>query len=204
MFRLEDSMQQAIQAGPATLHAYTDQAVRFDLKRCGASGRPMWSSTPRRTPNIVIQVKNTNRDGHIPYGATFGFSNAVEIPMPLDHRTTDLKTAIEWSNNKGLARFGWDGSTFDNTIDSVVWDNPLRFGPDAVGGPSQGRHASWPDNTLTYLHGTGAVNIPLNGRLTGYAASNSWLCCLYFVSFAARRVSGQAAVQRDVDCAGAV
>ena len=29
---------------------------------------------------------------------------------------------------------------------------------------------SWPDNTLTYLHGTGAVSIPLNGRLTGYAA----------------------------------
>ncbi len=51
-----------------------------------------------------------------------------------------------------------------------MWDNPLRFGPDIVGGPSQGRHASWPDNTLTYLHGTGAVSIPLNGRLTAYAA----------------------------------
>ena len=71
---------------------------------------------------------------------------------------------------QGLARFGWDGSTFENSIDSVVWDNPLRFGPDVVGGPSQGRHTSWPNNTLTYLHGTGAVNIPLNGRLTAYAA----------------------------------
>ena len=86
------------------------------------------------------------------------------------HRTTDLATSLEWSNNKGLVRFGWDGSTFDNTLDSVVWDNPLRFGPDASGAPSQGRHASWPDNTLTYLHGTGAVNIPMNGRLTAYAA----------------------------------
>jgi MtrB/PioB family decaheme-associated outer membrane protein len=170
VFRLEDSMQQAIQAGQATLHSYTDQAVRFDLKTMRRIGQAdvVFNATPNT--NIVIQVKNTNRDGHVPYGATFGFSNAVEIPMPLDHRTTDLKTSIEWANNKGMAKFGWDGSTFDNTIESVVWDNPLRFGPDAIGAPSQGRHTSWPDNTLTYLHGTGAVNIPLNGRLTGYAA----------------------------------
>jgi MtrB/PioB family decaheme-associated outer membrane protein len=170
VFRLEDSMQQAIQAGQATLHSYTDQAVRFDLKTMRRIGQAdvVFNATPNT--NIVIQVKNTNRDGHVPYGATFGFSNAVEIPMPLDHRTTDLKTSIEWANNQGMAKFGWDGSTFDNTIDSVVWDNPLRFGPDAIGAPSQGRHTSWPDNTLTYLHGTGAVNIPLNGRLTGYAA----------------------------------
>ena len=170
VFRLEDSMQQTIQAGQATLHSYTDQAVRFDLETMRRIGQAdvVFNATPNT--DIVLQIKNTNRDGHIPFGGTFGFSNAVEIPMPLNHRTTDLKTAIEWSNNTGLARFGWDGSTFDNTLESVVWDNPLRFGPDIVGGPSQGRHASWPDNTLTYLHGTGAVNIPLNGRLTAYAA----------------------------------
>ena len=65
---------------------------------------------------------------------------------------------------------GWDGSAFDNNLDSVVWDNPLRFGPDAAGAPSQGRLASWPDNTLTYLHGTGSVALPMRGRLTGYLA----------------------------------
>jgi MtrB/PioB family decaheme-associated outer membrane protein len=170
VFRLEDSMQQAIQAGQATLHAYTDQAVRFDLKTMRRIGQAdmVFNATPNT--NIVVQVKNTNRDGHIPFGATFGFSNAVEIPMPVSHRTTDLKTSLEYSNSKGMVRLGWDGSTFDNSIDSVVWDNPLRFGPDISGAPSQGRHTSWADNTLTYVHGTGAVNFPLNGRLTGYAA----------------------------------
>ena len=170
VFRLENSMQQAIQAGQATLHAYTDQAVRFDLETMRRIGQAdvVFNATPNT--NIFVQVKNTNRDGHIPYGGTFGFSNAVEIPMPLDSRTTDLKTAIEWANNKGMARFGWDGSTFNNGLDSVVWDNPLRFGPDIIGGPSQGRHASWPDNTLTYLHGTGSVALPMRGRLTGYLA----------------------------------
>lgn len=170
VFRLEDSMQQSIQAAQATLHNYTDQAVRFDLKTMRRIGQAdvVFNATPNT--DIVISVKNTNRDGHIPFGGTFGFSNAVELPMPLDHRTTDLRTALEWSNNKGLLRLGWDGSAFTNNIESVVWDNPLRYGPDAVGLPSQGRLASWPNNTLTYVHGTGAINIPLNGRLTGYAS----------------------------------
>ena len=170
VFRLEDSMQQTIQAGQATLHSYTDQAVQFDLKTMRRIGQAdvVFNATPNT--DIVIHVKNTNRDGGIPFGATFGFSNAVELAMPLDHRTTDLKTSIEWSNNKGMARFGWDGSRFDNGLESVVWDNPLRFGPDTIGGPSQGRHTSWADNSLTYLHGTGAINIPMNGRLTAYTA----------------------------------
>ena len=170
VFRLEDAMQQQIQAGAATLHAFEDQAVQFDLRTMRKIGEAdvAFSATPNT--DIIVSIKNTNRDGHIPYGGTFGFSNAVEIPMPLDHRTTDLRTALEWSNGKGLLRFGWDGSTFENNIDSVVWENPLRYGPDAAGSPTQGRHTSWADNTLTYLHGTGSASIPMNGRVTAYFA----------------------------------
>ena len=69
-----------------------------------------------------------------------------------------------------MLRVGWDGFTYDNDIDSAIWDNPLRYGPDIVGTPSQGRMALWPANTLTYLHGTGAVAFPCRGRLTGYLA----------------------------------
>jgi MtrB/PioB family decaheme-associated outer membrane protein len=170
VFRLEDSMQQALQAKTTTLHSYEDQAVQFDLRTMRKIGQADVNFTATPNTDIVVSIKNTNRDGHIPYGATFGFSNAVEIPMPLDNRTTDLKTALEWSNGKGLLRVGWDGSTFENNIDSVVWDNPLVYGPDASGAPSQGRHSSWPDNTLTYLHGTGSFSIPANGRVTAYAA----------------------------------
>jgi len=170
VFRLEDSMQQALQAGTTTLHSYEDQAVQFDLRTMRKIGQADIAFYATPGLEIDIRVKNTNRDGHIPFGGTFGFSNAVEIPMPLDHRTTDLNTALEWSSNKAMLRLGWDGSAFNNQLDSVVWDNPLRYGPDAAGAPSQGRLASWPDNTLMYLHGTGSVAIPLNGRATGYVA----------------------------------
>ncbi|MGH9220909.1 MAG: MtrB/PioB family outer membrane beta-barrel protein, partial [Vicinamibacterales bacterium] len=170
VFRLEDAMQQTIQAGQATLHAYEDQAVRFDLETMRRIGQVDITFNATPSIDITVNLRNINRTGYIPFGGTFGFSNAVEIPMPLDHRTTDLNTALEWSNNRGLVRLGWDGSGFNNELESVAWDNPIYFGPDSTSAPSQGRLASWPENTLTYLHGTGAVNIPLNGRLTGYAA----------------------------------
>jgi MtrB/PioB family decaheme-associated outer membrane protein len=176
VFRLEDSMQQQLQAAqgitppPITLHAFEDQAVQFNLETMRKIGQAdvVFNATPNT--DIIIRVKNTNRDGAIPYGATFGFSNAVEIPMPLDSRTTDVNTAIEWSNNRNLLRLGWDGSAFNNNLESVIWENPLRFAPDAAGNPTQGRHTSWASNTLMYLHGTGSASIPMNGRVTGYAA----------------------------------
>ncbi len=65
-----------------------------------------FNATPQT--DITLRVKNTNREGKIPFGGTFGFSNAVELPMPLDTRTTDLQTAIEWTNTKGLVQLGWD------------------------------------------------------------------------------------------------
>jgi MtrB/PioB family decaheme-associated outer membrane protein len=170
VFRLEDAMQQTIQAGQATLHAYEDQAVQFNLQTMRRIGQAdlVFNATPHT--DVTVRLRNTNRDGYIPYGGTFGFSNAVEIPMPLDHRTTDLNTAIEWSNGKGLLKLGWDGSAFDNQLESVVWENPIFYGPDSTSASSQGRHASWPDNTLMYVHGTGSASIPMNGRVTGYAA----------------------------------
>lgn len=170
VFRLEDSMQQAIQAGQATLHAYEDQAVQFDMRTMRKIGQAdvMFNATP--SSDLMLHFKSTTRDGSIPFGATFGFSNAVEIPAPIKFRTTDFRTAYEWANPRGLLRVGWDASAFDNTLNSVTWENPLRFGPDAAGAPSQGRLASWPDNTLSYLHGTGAVTLPMRGRLTGYLA----------------------------------
>jgi len=65
-----------------------------------------------------------------------------------------------------MLRVGWDGSSFRNNVESVTWDNPLRFGPDLAGTASQGRMALWPSNTLTYVHGTGAVSLPGRTRLT--------------------------------------
>ncbi|MGD9904912.1 MAG: MtrB/PioB family outer membrane beta-barrel protein [Vicinamibacterales bacterium] len=170
VFRIEDGLQQAIQAGAATLRTFEDQAVRFDLRTLRTIGQADIVLNVDRSTDVVVRVTNTTREGAIPYGGTFGFSNAVEIAAPVDTRTTDITTAIEWANATSMVRVGWDGSAFDNDVESVTWDNPLRFGPDAAGSPSQGRMALWPGNSLNYLHGTGSVSLPARGRLTGYLA----------------------------------
>ncbi len=170
VFRLEDGMQQEIQAATKTLRNFEDQASRFDLRTLRRVGQADVIFNVDRSADLSIRVKNTTRQGAIPFGGAFGHSNAVELPIPVDTRTTDVQTAFEWTTNRGLIRVGWDGSTFDNSIESVTWDNPLRFGPDIAGTPSQGRMTSWPGNTLTYLHGTGAISMPGRSRLTGYAA----------------------------------
>jgi MtrB/PioB family decaheme-associated outer membrane protein len=170
VFRLEDTMQQAIQAGSKTIRDYEDQAALFELRTMRRIGQADVNFNLNRSTDIVLQVKNTAREGNIPFGGTFGFSNAVELPAPIDTNTADLKTLLEWGNQRGMLRVGWDGSTFDNNVDAMIWDNPLRYGPDIAGTPSQGRMSLWPDNTLTYLHGTGAVSLPGRSRLTGYLA----------------------------------
>jgi MtrB/PioB family decaheme-associated outer membrane protein len=170
LFRIEDPIQQDIQAGTKTLRNFEDQATRFDLKTLRKIGQADIVFNVDKSSDLSVRIKNTMRTGNIPYGATFGFSNAVELPVPVDTRITDVQANYEWGNETGMFRIGWDGSMFDNNIESVIWDNPLRFGPDISGSPSQGRMALWPGNTLTYVHGTGAVSMPGRSRFTGYVA----------------------------------
>jgi MtrB/PioB family decaheme-associated outer membrane protein len=170
VFRIEDTIQQQIQSGARTLRNFEDQAVRFDLRtrRDIASGDVVFNAN--RNTDLSINIRSSDRSGAIPFGGTFGFNNAVELPVPVQTRTTDVQTALEWGNQHGMLRVGWDGSAFNNDVDSVVWDNPIFFGPDTTAAPSQGRMSSWPDNTLTYLHGTGAINFAGHSRVTGYVA----------------------------------
>ena len=170
VFRIEDQIQQSIQAGSNTLRDFEDQATQFDLRTLRKISQFDVVFNANNQTAITLKVKNTARDGQIPFGATFGFNNAVEIPAPVDTRTTDFQSTLEWTNSRGLVRVGWDGSTFDNNTEAVVWDNPLRYGPDISGTPSQGRMALWPGNSLNYVHGTGAFSFARNGRLTGYVA----------------------------------
>ena len=169
VFRIEDTVQQSIQAGATTLRDYESQAAPFELRtmRRVGTGEVLFNATPNT--DISVAIRNTNREGHIPFGGTFGFSNAVEIPAPLDARTTDFRTTVQWANSRTMFRVGWDASAYANDIDAMVWDNPLVF-TDSTSAPGQGRMASWPGNTLTYVHGTGALTLPGRGRLTGYLA----------------------------------
>ena len=169
VLRIDDSIQQSIQSGATNLRSWEGQATRFDMRTQRKIGQMdmVFNATP--STDLYFNVLNTNRSGQIPFGGDFGHSNSVEIPLSLDNRTTDIKTGVEWANRRGMVKIGWDGSWFDNAIQTVIWDNPLRA-TDASGQPSQGLMPVMPSNTLHYVHGTGAVNLPGRGRLVAYLA----------------------------------
>lgn len=178
VLRLEDAMQASNQAGSTTIRNFADQAARFDMRTRRDIGAldVVFNATPQL--DVLANVTATMRDGAIPYGAAFGFNNLVEVAAPIDQRTTDAKTTLEWANQRGLISVGWDGSWFDNNIEALIWDNPLKItdSPSYSSaysdgkGPSQSRMALWPSNTHQYVHATGSITTPGRGRALAYIA----------------------------------
>ena len=124
----------------ATANVGRAQAQPFDLRlqtqRRRVQARP---TAATRQLDVNVAFKNTTKDGNQPWAGTFGFSDAVELAVPVDTRTTDLGRALEWANGRGSARVGYDGSFFRNNIDTLMWDNPLRVTDSPTLGPLQGR-----------------------------------------------------------------
>src|SRR5262245_48617934 len=101
------------------------------------------------------------RDGHQPWGASFAFNVANEVPLAVNSRTNDANAGLEWTRPRGMVRLGWYGSFYNDHIDSLVWDNPFRatdtnpFDPNGYSngnGPARGRMAVPPDNVLNAVN----------------------------------------------------
>ncbi|MFN8061936.1 MAG: MtrB/PioB family outer membrane beta-barrel protein [Vicinamibacterales bacterium] len=163
---------------------YVALANPFDLtaQRDTANVALRYSAT--RDLSLNLAVTSTRRDGHQPWGASFSFNNAVEVPLPLDNRTNDVSLGLEYASTKGMVRVGWDGSWFTNNIDSLTWDNPIRatdfsnglapplgpFDPSGYSngnGPAQGRMATAPDSSLNVISATGLYKMPSHTTVNG-------------------------------------
>ena len=138
------------------------------------------------TPNFDVSMKflTTSKEGEQPWGASFAFNNANEVPLPIDSRTNDLGIGAEWAGRRGMVRVGWDGSWFNNDYQTMIWDNPVRLTDYNSGnpsipwdasaysngnGPAQGRMALFPSNSMNVLSATGLFKLArataVNGTL---------------------------------------
>jgi MtrB/PioB family decaheme-associated outer membrane protein len=178
ILRLEDTMQANNQAGVTTIRSYADQAAQFEARTRRDIGALDLLFNATRELDLMANVTTAAREGSIPYGASFGFNNLVEVAVPIDQLTTNATTSLDWANRQGQLTVGWDGSWFDNRIETLVWDNPLKI-TDSPSystaysdgkGPSQARMALWPSNTHQYVHATGSVTTPGRGRALAYFA----------------------------------
>jgi MtrB/PioB family decaheme-associated outer membrane protein len=174
VLRIDDTIRSGIQNKTTTLAMAIGQAQRFDLRdqRDVLSLKLTYSAT--RNLDWNLSIKNTTRSGNQPWAGTFGFGDAVELAVPLDTRTTELGTALEWASSRGMARLGYDGSFFRNTISTLTWDNPLRVTDSPTAGPSRGRMALWPNSNMNAANATGMLNLPWRSRATAYISVGKW------------------------------
>ena len=111
--------------------------------------------------------------GELPWGASFGFSNDVEVALPYDSRTNDFTLGTEWTNTKNMLRVAYNGSWFDNLADPLVWDSPLRL-DDASGAPGRGRMSLWPSNSAQTISFGGYTKLARRTQVTGFFSYGLW------------------------------
>ncbi len=174
VLRIDDAIQAGLQGGTTTLGSAVSQAHPFDLRvrRDVADFKMTYSATEH--VDFKISLKSTAKTGNQPWAGTFGFSDAVELPVPVDTRTTDLGAGIEWANGRTMARLAYDGSFFSNNVSTLVWDNPLRATDSAAAGPLQGRMSLWPNSDMHTGSAMGSLSLPARSHATAYISVADW------------------------------
>ena len=145
---LPDSIQTGLQNKTITPAQAVGQASPFDLrlKRNVADFKLTYSATPHLDFNVSL--KNTTKNGNQPWAGTFGFSDAVELAVPVDTRTTELgrvgrtdeqprpdSRRVTTVRSSGTTSARWCGTTR-----CALTDSPTA-------GPVQGRSRSGPTAT---------------------------------------------------------
>ncbi|MGE5127281.1 MAG: MtrB/PioB family outer membrane beta-barrel protein, partial [Betaproteobacteria bacterium] len=138
--------------------------------------------------DFIFGVNSYKRSGNQPFGASFAFSVATELPIVIDNRETELSAAVEWASHQGMFHLGYEHSKFSQNVPFFTFDNP-QFATDfcrtglagqAPGacydpsgysngnGPAFGRMAQPPTSTLDTWNWAGMVKLP--GRTTANAS----------------------------------
>jgi MtrB/PioB family decaheme-associated outer membrane protein len=170
---LNDATQRAIQNNQATTTAYIPLATQFDLIESRDTGQVSFLATPKPSLDLTAAFTTTRHRGELPWGASFGFSNDVEVPLPYESRTNDFTVGAEWTNRRQMLRVAYTGSWFDNLADALVWDSPLRL-DDSPSAPGRGRMALWPSNSANTVSAAGYAKLAKRTQITGFVSYGVW------------------------------
>jgi len=173
VFRIDDAIQQTLQATPTAQQAavitnfINNKATVFNTesRRNIANGGAEFALDPSTT--LRLNYQRTDRDGVLPFGGTFGFGNAIELPAPINHRTDELNAFLERVEGPWLFQANFDRAAFSNQTASMIWDNPYRL-TDSATVPSQGRMPLAPSNTSYNVSGSVSLKLPRKSRASVY------------------------------------
>ncbi len=174
VFTLADAIQQRNQTTPGSAYVGTMTDVLANAQHTPLGFRTditdgRLRSRPVRGLQIEIRGSERRRTGNKPYGASFGFSSAVELIEPIDQRTLDGEVRLDYQRDRVSVQATGGVSVFENEIPSLIWDNPKRLtdttyaGAYSTGdGPARGRTDLYPTNRA--LRGSVALGLQLPQR----------------------------------------
>ena len=170
---IDDAIQaQAQQSAASLVQIFADSAVAFDTRSRRYRGKGAFEYIAMPELRVRSQVQYTDRQGTLPYGASFGHSSLVEFPAPIQHRLTDFDANAEYARNSVLFRIGYAGSFFQNNATTVTVDNPFRA-VDIAATPSRARLSLAPSNTFLSVNGMASVKMAGRSRATAYVSVGS-------------------------------
>jgi MtrB/PioB family decaheme-associated outer membrane protein len=182
---IDDSIQQTLQAavaqGTAARDAALAQAIAganpFDLRSRRDIGSFNMIYSLNRDVDFKFNVRNSRREGNqimtFGFGTSPGLNPAVEIGVPMDDRTTDVRGVAEYSNAKSFLALGYTGSWYSNSLPTVRFDNPLRA-TDISGGPSVGQAVMWPSNTSFAVTANASHKLAARTRASAAFSVGRW------------------------------
>jgi MtrB/PioB family decaheme-associated outer membrane protein len=167
----------------------------FDVKLLRERGQVQLGFKGTGPLDVKMTYFHEKRRGTRGSGTSFGFSNVVETPEPIDYRTQDVGLAAEWAASWGLVRGGLNFNQFTNSIPVQTFDNPFRAvsttdpsayqapGSSSVNGASFARLALPPDNKAI----TGSLGVVWKfggrSRLSADATLGQWTQDEAFIPF---------------------
>ena len=171
---IDNAIRQAIQDKTTTLAVAATGASPVTIRDRRDIGAFNMTYAASRDVDLRFNLSNTHRSGDNLMSSGFGFGGTnTEFAVPVDDRTTNLNTAVEWANEKGLLSVGYDGSWYDNKIPSLTWDNPSRA-TDASNLSSKGRLALWPTNNANTVRVNGSIKLPYRSHATAAVSFGRW------------------------------
>jgi MtrB/PioB family decaheme-associated outer membrane protein len=180
--QLDDATQAAVQAGtvvawpanPTLTSAWVNKAQAIDLgsRRSQFDASVVYSATS--AIDLNAGVRTYSRTGTQPWGASWGFSAATELPLTLDNRTTDFTVGAAWTNDRAGVQVSFDNSSFNNNNESITFDNPGTLTDSLTKGAARGLMAVMPSNSMWTVRGSGVAHLAAHSTITGaFATSRS-------------------------------
>ncbi len=141
-------------------------SVRWDTARLSLLLTP--------TPDLEIRAEYSriSKDGDKPFSMAFGSpgNDFMEILEPIEHTIHDFRLRATVAREQWQLQFGYTMSLFENSLKSVLADNPLQATNGAFASnssaPATGRVSLAPDNMAHTFTLAGGVNLPMRTRLT--------------------------------------